>query len=377
MFRKSTTRIVWFGYDNQDFLNFKQTTSQKNPRLSQCPWYFISATNLGDGDEFTSTKKELMTLIQKALLLREHHHHLASTLMIMDQKTSHWWLEKHQEQPSDHHVSPQCERFFLYIQVPSSNEAVLKLCDQHMIDGFLLTTESSSLWCWSLTQALERISLKDSLRESRYWLDYFQHLSMCDELTGLSNMRNFNSRLWQDYEHSEKSRSAIAIIMLDIDMFKTVNDKVSHMAGSKILAQIGCIIKQNIRRSDLAARYGGDEFVIMLNQTGYQEAKKVTERLMLAIAQEEFVLENHKIQISVSCGIAIKNFAQPQASQTKQSSTHSNLLPHPIINDHIGLLHKADEWLYLAKSKGKACYVLLGERFLPNGQMIPLTKVYC
>lgn len=161
-----------------------------------------------------------------------------------------------------------------------------------------------------------------------------------DDLTGLFNQSAFMRTATVLHQLAIRHREAFSILMMDIDRFKEVNDKNNHLVGSFVLKQIARIVDRGVRRSDLTARFGGDEYIFCLPKTGVDAAHLIAERLRKEIDSETFVYGNHKVRVTASIGVASCN----QAS-----------LDVPLSH----LIEKADEALYMAKRGGRNCVVKL------------------
>jgi two-component system, cell cycle response regulator len=155
-----------------------------------------------------------------------------------------------------------------------------------------------------------------------------------DDLTGLFNMRSLYQKL--DYELGRASRynRAVAVIMMDIDHFKLVNDENDHLFGSFVLSRVGHIVRENIRKVDFAARYGGDEFLLVLTETTPEGAKVFCERLRKIIAETHFFNDKHQRRLTASIGVAITKIG----NRTIDART---------------LVRYADRALYQAKESGR------------------------
>lgn len=131
-----------------------------------------------------------------------------------------------------------------------------------------------------------------------------ERLSLTDEVTGINNMRNF--LLLSDIQQKLAKRYArpYAICMIDADNLKKVNDRHGHLAGTLLIQQVAGMITANVRSSDICARYGGDEFVIMFNETGKQEVASAVERIVSGMAATPFDFEGTAISTSLSAGLA-------------------------------------------------------------------------
>jgi diguanylate cyclase (GGDEF)-like protein len=143
---------------------------------------------------------------------------------------------------------------------------------------------------------------QDELREANKKL---QSLVDIDDLTGLFNMRSIYDKVNHEIDRAQRYKHGVAVIMMDMDNFKRVNDNHDHLFGSFVLSEVGKMIKNNIRSVDFAARYGGDEFLICLAQTEPLGALRFADRLRKKIAQTEFISGPDRIFLTASFGVSI------------------------------------------------------------------------
>jgi diguanylate cyclase (GGDEF)-like protein/putative nucleotidyltransferase with HDIG domain len=122
-----------------------------------------------------------------------------------------------------------------------------------------------------------------------------------DELTGLFNRRHFDERLGEEIDRHSRYGGMLSLIFLDLDFFKAYNDKHGHLAGDKVLARVGQLIEKSIRNIDIAFRYGGDEFAVLIPQSGVDDAFVVAERVRTKIASE---MRRKTFSITTSIGLA-------------------------------------------------------------------------
>lgn len=130
-------------------------------------------------------------------------------------------------------------------------------------------------------------------------------LVITDDLTGLFNARQFGQLIENEVKRCVRYGEQFSLIFLDLDHFKVINDTYGHLVGSRMLGEFGQLVGRNIRTSDMAARYGGDEFAIILPHTGKEEAIKMAANVLEAMKRTEFVSdENEHISLTASFGVA-------------------------------------------------------------------------
>lgn len=158
---------------------------------------------------------------------------------------------------------------------------------------------------------------------------YFEMGSKIDGLTNLYNRRHITEVL----NHLEiKKESEYAVILMDLDHFKSINDQYGHEIGDRVLVQISAILARNVREQDTVGRFGGEEFILILNQHNLEDAYAVAERCRLQIQEQQIDLNNgESFNITASFGVALSkdNIGQDQ------------------------IIRWADQALYLAKEKGR------------------------
>jgi len=128
-----------------------------------------------------------------------------------------------------------------------------------------------------------------------------QNLALTDELTGIANRR----ALFREGEQILAAGRKLSVVLFDLDMFKQINDTHGHLAGDRILADVAATFKQQTRYGDIIARYGGDEFVMLLPDTETGEARQIAERLMEEIRQLRWTMNDTLVTIGASWGVAM------------------------------------------------------------------------
>ena len=157
-----------------------------------------------------------------------------------------------------------------------------------------------------------------------------QELTITDDLTSLFNVRHMHTLLDSEILRAARYRKQFSMVFLDLDHFKRVNDTYGHMHGSQLIRETALVIQDHIRNVDCAARYGGDEFVVLLPETDKKGAVQIAERLRVAIEQNAF-LQEKKLQVHFTASFGVATF--PDDAQTKDD-----------------LMRMADEAMYKVKN---------------------------
>lgn len=180
------------------------------------------------------------------------------------------------------------------------------------------------------TKALQD-ELKKKNRELEEVLTELKTLSITDPLTEISNRRHFWSILENEFARSVRFKTPISCLMIDADHFKNINDEYGHLTGDMVLKEIAKIIKNCLRKVDTAARWGGEEFIVLLPETDKEHALNAASRILSEISGHTFAGIQRKITISI--GIAS--------------------LPGPAIDTPEKLIEVSDSALYAAKANGR------------------------
>jgi len=125
----------------------------------------------------------------------------------------------------------------------------------------------------------------------------------CDALTGVSNRSSFETSLDREISLSKRNTQALSLLVIDIDHFKSVNDNFGHAAGDEVLKVVASTIQKNMRDSDLLFRYGGEEFVAILNDSDCEEALEVAERILNSVKSNVIEYQGQELSVSVSIGL--------------------------------------------------------------------------
>lgn len=160
-----------------------------------------------------------------------------------------------------------------------------------------------------------------------------QELSITDDCTGVYNSRHMFTVLAEEVRRSERFGYEFSVLFMDLDHFKEINDEYGHLVGSKLLGQFGQFLRRNLRLVDAAFRYGGDEFAVLLPQTGKDAAIRVARRLIKTVRERQWLQESgYSLKLKASVGIA--------------TYPHDGATPHQIVQS-------ADELMYMVKVGGR------------------------
>lgn len=201
------------------------------------------------------------------------------------------------------------------VTLPSSNDLKQKV---HALETAEKALENSNL------------KLEQKVAERTRQLE---EMARTDVLTGLINRREILDRLLKEIERFERYGHRFSILMIDLDHFKSINDRYGHLGGDQALVQSAKIMQQLCRNTDSLARFGGEEFLLLLPETSLSDAGKQAERYCRALAAEAFILDGQPARITCSIGVAEKT---QRLSKTD-------------------LIKNADTALYQAKAEGRNC----------------------
>jgi diguanylate cyclase (GGDEF)-like protein len=170
-----------------------------------------------------------------------------------------------------------------------------------------------------------------------------QEMLFIDDVSGLFNHRYLEVALEREIKRAERYSSHLAVLFIDVDAFKLVNDRHGHMVGSQVLAEFGARLKLSVRDVDIVIRYGGDEYTIILVETTCSIASMVAERIRSQVEAHLFMKEEgHNIRLTCSIGYA----CCPDDAATKEE-----------------LLKMADIAMYEGKAAGKNCIQRISAAF--------------
>jgi len=192
--------------------------------------------------------------------------------------------------------------------------------------------------------------LENALAEASELKKRYESLSMKDSLTGLYNRRFFYAQVTQAVSRSGRSGNALCILLIDLDSFKRVNDDYGHGCGDQVLVDVANTLKREMRDSDIVARFGGEEFVVLFSQSSASNGLVFAERICKKIAALQWVFNQQQVSISASIGM----FCATQQILQEQGENIDSFI------------HYADVAMYKAKNLGKNQVVVFSEDLLES-----------
>jgi diguanylate cyclase (GGDEF)-like protein len=168
-----------------------------------------------------------------------------------------------------------------------------------------------------------------------------REMAQTDPLTSLANLRAFRVRLDDEVKRARRYRTSLTCVMADLDDLKPINDELGHAAGDRAIAEVAAIIREELRETDFGARYGGDEFIVLLPHTEAEAGRVFAERVGARIRATELVIGDHRLRLGASFGIACCSYE----TDDEQPET---------------LVRAADAALYAAKRAGRGKAVVAG-----------------
>jgi diguanylate cyclase (GGDEF)-like protein len=233
----------------------------------------------------------------------------------------------------------------------SSHEGKARLCEEAQsrisipmisygqpLGLMVLSSREPNFFAHTETQPLESVAdIFSSAIQNANYVQRVKQLAYLDGLTGIFNRRYFETRIKEEIERARRFSTELAVVMVDVDKFKSLNDTFGHLLGDEVLRQVSSLMSRQIRKIDVVCRYGGEEFVVLLPQTGPEQALHVANKLRLAVEEWKFPGVPRTLTISGGVGVF------PQHGQTPEQ-----------------LVKAADAALYAAKEAGRNCMLSAG-----------------
>ncbi len=210
-------------------------------------------------------------------------------------------------------------------------------------DGRVIPTESTSAVFhdlkgqrWTVDVIRDVSVFKDRENALKMAREEAERYAAYDYLTNILNRRTFLMKFQQEIYRAKREKKPIGLLMLDIDFFKKINDEMGHKAGDAVLRHFSQKISENIRPYDIFGRYGGDEFIICLPNTRYEEAYKVANRLRNHIEKANLYYDVRPLKLTSSIGVGCCEY------ETNEDPNE--------------LIHQVDQYLYKAKKMRNSVY---------------------
>lgn len=227
-----------------------------------------------------------------------------------------------------------------YMLINDNKIGIFPLIGQKSVLGCIVAHSNTDKLSEKEVAYLDQLSKQSSItiQRANTYAETLQHATL-DALTGLNNRRQFEARLSQEVATAKRQGKPLCAMMLDMDFFKSVNDTYGHIVGDLVLKNLSKIIKGQLRESDIASRYGGEEFAILLPFTNIDEAVAVGERLRKAVEASEVPLPpnveapNGEKVVKRTVSIGVHQYSDTESAQE--------------------LYKRADEALYVSKTTGR------------------------
>ena len=226
-------------------------------------------------------------------------------------------------------------------KVPPSSMALFPLIRNRQLIGCLNigSLQQERFIHGSATDFLERLAAIVAVcLENAFNHERLKLLGLLDPLTGIHNRRYFDERLDEEISRTLRQNKALSCLFLDIDHFKQFNDVYGHHVGDLVLKEVAKLIKIQMRQSDVLARFGGEEFAVLLVQTNKRAATEIAERIRQQIAAHQISLGDSTLAVTISIGCSTLDSNAPNLVTTQASQQ---------------LLARADEALYRSKQQGR------------------------
>jgi len=166
-----------------------------------------------------------------------------------------------------------------------------------------------------------------------------KEMTVRDPLTGVFNRKGFNNFLQKEFHRAKRYNRLLSFVMIDVNNFKAINDSWGHQAGDAVLRALAKCLVRSVRQADIVARYGGDEFVILLPDTAIDRGEMLVKRIRSTIENHDFEWRSEKIKVEISCGISTTSELKTQEAEKE-------------------LIAKADDRLYDSKRSQNVMYLL-------------------
>lgn len=238
-------------------------------------------------------------------------------------------------------LRPNRGRLQSVVLLEGRTESGVQRCNVELID--ITARREAERKLEERSQVLEQMNRSFAIanRELSKARASMEQMAMHDQLTGLASRHKFLQVFAVEVERHKRSGRPLSLLVIDIDHFKTVNDRFGHLVGDSCLRRMAQVMQANVRVADLAGRFGGEEFVILLPDSDIKGAQAAAENLRREIKATRFDVGGGEITVTVSIGIATLTVSEP--------------------GDFDGLMRRADRAVYRAKQAGRDAVVMADE----------------
>jgi diguanylate cyclase (GGDEF)-like protein len=187
-----------------------------------------------------------------------------------------------------------------------------------------------------------RVYIIQDISSQKLMIKELRNLSNLDSLTQIYNRRRLLEEVSKEIKRAQRYKHPVSILMIDINLFKSINDHYGHLAGDEVLKTIATACQSRLRATDILGRFGGEEFIILLPETGQTSAGKVAEAIRQHVASLTIVYDDQPIQVTVSIGVNTASEIDEKVSEDQ-------------------LIDLADQAMYQAKKAGRNQVVISGQ----------------
>jgi len=341
----------------EDVLNCVESNSQTLQRLQKFEWNLLNLQSLSEMIEYILEAQDYFQLDYMGLCFTDTIHEISNylehtkfdfssypRLIFLEDKHILYDVFGGLMKPylGSYEVSEHIG-FFGDKQLPLESIAVIPLIrhGQHLGVLSLGSLDGQRFSATMATDFIEHMAAIITVcLENNLNYEAVKYESFIDPLTGVNNRRFFEQRLSEEISASQRSLSPFSCLFLDIDFFKKVNDVYGHQAGDKVLILVAKTIGMQLRKQDVLARFGGEEFITLLDGAAEETALSVAQRIVDSIQQLSIELDGKTIPVTISIGCVSY---QPSKGVLAQSVHELGA----------NIVRKADEALYLAKDGGR------------------------
>jgi diguanylate cyclase (GGDEF)-like protein len=335
-----------------ELLRIAKSNERKQENFQQYELALLNSTSLQELLSIVLDQyKERFQLSEVTLLIYDPEYELQR--LLQTKNSAHPWpgqllftdsahlINQHfslQRKPRLLKFSPHQHAYLFPNQQELGSVALLPLVRQNMLIGTLnLGSRNENRFHSQIgTLFLEHLAaVVSACIENTRLQEHIKLVGLRDPLTGINNRRFFDQRLSEEASRARRYDRPLSCLFLDIDHFKRINDQHGHQTGDAVLKQVSALLDERLRQTDVLARFGGEEFVILLPDTEQEDASQIAEQIRERIEQTGFTLSNGKaLKVTLSIGLAV-------------------LHPNNHINDAKQLLAAADQAVYAAKLSGR------------------------